>query len=66
MLMCVCVHTHASMCVCAHTWALVEADTVCRRMVESDSVDFCTHSGLLAVLFIFLEFEVPFPAWEAC
>ena len=32
----------------------------------SDLAGFRTHSRVLEALFIFLEFEVPLQAWEAC
>lgn len=33
---------------------------------DGDPVGFFTHSRLLAALFIFPVFEVPFSVWEGC
>ena len=62
---CVCVRTHARVL----TRALTDVDTESAGGWGggvSNHVGFCTRSRLLAALFIFLAFEVPFPAWEAC
>ena len=66
------VHVCVCTCVCAraHALALMDADPPSAggwgEAGVSDLVGFCTHSRPLAALFIFLEFEVPLPAWEAC